>query len=109
MFLTHRYVHNNKLTSLNGLERVPTLTTINAASNRLQSLDGVQHCAGLGSLHAGGNGFDSLAAIAVLACCMALTTLDLQENCISDADGLLELLKVTLEPLKVTLEPCTEH
>ena len=96
--LLRSYVQNNKLASLAKLKQVPTLTTLDAASNRLRSLDGVQRCPGLVTLHAGGNGFDGVAAVAAVAGCTALTTLDLQDNSIGDAAGLLELLKVTSSP-----------
>ena len=89
-----RYVQNNKLTSLAGLAQVSNLTTLNAAGNSLISLDGVRHCAGLNTLQAGGNSFSGVDAIAAVRGCPALLTLDLQDNQITDAAGLLQLLEV---------------
>ncbi len=96
-----RYIQNNKLTSLAGLARVPALTTLDAAGNALVSLNGVQHCPSLSTLQAGSNSFSGPEAVAAVRACTALMTLDLQDNQIADAAGLLQFLEVPCTPKMV--------
>ena len=78
--LVPRYLQQNVLSHLDGLERVPGLETLNISRNALSSLDGLQHCCALTTLLCSQNeltGHDSLSA---LTQCRALSTVDLQDN-----------------------------
>lgn len=61
----------NQLASLDGLERLPGLHTLVAAGNRLEAPD----------------------ALAAMAACTQLESLDLQDNRLADADAALALLR----------------
>ena len=80
-----RYLQQNVFSSLDGLDRVPGIETLNISRNALSSLDGLQHCCALTTLLCSQNeltGHDSLGA---LIHCKALSTVDLQDNNL-DAD-----------------------
>ncbi|KAF8061976.1 ODA7 [Scenedesmus sp. PABB004] len=86
------YVQQNCLRSLAALERVPGLDTLNVASNGLDSLEGLQACPGLATLVAEGNRLGGPAALAPLAACARLHTLDLQSCGIEDGEAVLSLV-----------------
>ena len=85
-----RYLQQNVLSHLEGLEHVPGIETLNISGNALSSLDGLQHCYALTTLLCSRNeltGHDSLGA---LPQCKALSTVDLQDNNL-DADAVSSL------------------
>lgn len=50
-----RYVQNNSIADLRGLERVPKLQVLNVASNLLTHLGGIEACPELETLVCSGN------------------------------------------------------
>ena len=93
-----RYLQQNLLTILQGLENLPVLDTLNVSSNHLTSLEHIQSVPSLHTLLATNNQLDSADAIAPLAACTSLESLDLQNNRIKDTSA-LETLR-TLPQLK---------
>lgn len=79
-----RYVQQNCLRSLAGLERLPALDTLNISSNGLASLAHLPAATSLATLIAEHNHLSSMQALAPLAACTGLHTLDLQHNGIDD-------------------------
>lgn len=75
-----RYVQQNCLRSLSGVEQLPNLDTLNISSNGLDSLQQLQACPALSTLIAEHNHLSILAALAPLQHCTNLHTLDLQHN-----------------------------
>ena len=110
-----RYLQQNVLSQLDGLERVPGLETLNISRNALSSLDGLQNCCALTTLLCSQNemtGYDSLGA---LTQCKALSTVDLQDNDLdADVVSLLQCItpqaQALLMPvLPLGLSPVTIH
>lgn len=89
---TDRFVQNNCLGTLAGIEHAPALASLNVSSNCLPSLAGIEACAELATLTADHNNLEPLSALEPIAACTALQTLDLQHNNISDP-GVVGLLR----------------
>jgi dynein assembly factor 1, axonemal len=79
-----RYVQQNCITHISGLENVPLLDTLNISSNRLKKLEGLTCCPLLTTLIATDNLLSDYDSVAHVAGCKALLTLDLQNNKIDD-------------------------
>ena len=79
-----RYVQQNCLRSLDGLEQLPNLNTLNVSSNSLTSLQQLHSCPLLSTLVAERNQLSTAASLQPLLQCPALHTLDLQHNNIED-------------------------
>lgn len=75
-----RYLQQNVLSHLDGLERVPGLETLNISRNALSSLDGLQHCCALTTLLCSQNELTEHDSLSALTQCKALSTVDLQDN-----------------------------
>lgn len=75
-----RYVHQNRLRNLHGLERLANLDTLNVSSNGLDTLENIQSCPLLSTLIAEHNRLSTPEALAPLSQCPHLHTLDLQNN-----------------------------
>ena len=90
-------VHHNRLQSLGGdaLVGVPQLLLLDAGANWLTTLDGVQHLRALATLNAPNNRLDGPRALAALAALAAesckLSTVDLRANTLRDAHDLRPL------------------
>ena len=81
-----RYLQQNALSHLDGLEHVPGLETLNISRNALSSLDGLQHCCALKTLLCSQNKLTGHDCLGALTQCKALSTVDLQDNDL-DADA----------------------
>jgi dynein assembly factor 1 len=79
-----RYVQHNCLRSLEGLEAVPNLNTLNVSANVLSSLAELASCSSLATLIAERNHLSTAEALSPLLLCTGLHTLDLQNNNIED-------------------------
>ena len=79
-----RFVQNNALESLNGLEQLPQLETLNVSNNRLTHLEGLAACSSLITLLGAHNDLSSVESMSALFQCPRLSTVDLQENSIAD-------------------------
>lgn len=79
-----RYVQQNCLRSLDGLEHLPNLNTLNVSSNSLSGLQELQACPELSTLVAERNHLSTAAGLQPLLQCTSLHTLDLQHNDIED-------------------------
>lgn len=79
-----RYVQQNCLRSLDGLEQLPSLNSLNVSSNGLTSLEQLQSCPILETLTAQRNHLSTAAGLQPLLQCTSLHTLDLQHNNIED-------------------------
>jgi dynein assembly factor 1 len=77
-------VQQNCLRSLEGLEQLPHLNTLNVSSNGLSSLVELPCCPQLATLLADRNHLSTLEALEPLLHCPSLHTLDLQNNSIED-------------------------
>ena len=94
-FCCRRYLQQNKISSLTSLKLTPALASLNVANNALSSLAGVEHCLQLSTLLAAGNTLDTLEALQPLRACTDLTTLDLQQNNLQEAEGLITFLQAS--------------
>lgn len=77
---SHRFVQHNAIDSLAGLRALRNLVTINISNNCITTLQGLEHCPLLTTLHAANNQLASTQALTPLHACPQLTTLDLQAN-----------------------------
>lgn len=77
-------MQQNCLRSLQGLEQLPNLNTLNISSNGLASLSDLQSCPQLSTLIAERNHLSTAEGLAALLQCTSLHTLDLQHNKIED-------------------------
>lgn len=92
-FSCPRYLQNNALTTIEGLDaKAPQLHSLNVSRNQLESLAGLDRAAHLASLAAADNRLDTVEALAPLASCTALQSLDLQGNGLKDLESVLETL-----------------
>lgn len=89
-----RFLQQNALASLapGAFACLPQLDTLNVACNALASLEGLEGCAGLRTLVACDNHLAAPAALAPLAACTQLESLDLQNNALEDGAAVLALL-----------------
>ena len=82
--IDRRYVQANMLYTLDGLEAQENLDTLNISGNRLQKLENLAGCANLHTLLCSSNELETVEDVAHLTECTQLSTLDLQENKLSD-------------------------
>lgn len=87
-----RYVQQNILDSLTGLEVLPALDTLNISNNRLCNLENISSATSLQTLVCTYNKLKTGESIAELRHCSSLQTLDLQHNELDDPD-VLDLFK----------------
>jgi Leucine-rich repeat (LRR) protein len=83
-----RYVQNNSIADLRGLDKVPKLQVLNISSNHLTDLEGIEACPELNTLVCSGNKLATLASVSHLRQCPHLNTLDLQSNLLEDPEVL---------------------
>jgi Leucine-rich repeat (LRR) protein len=83
-----RYLQNNALDGLDGLDQLPNLETLNVSNNRLSQLPFMAGCPKLATFLGAHNDLSSAECIQTLVFCTALTTVDLQENGMADAQVL---------------------
>ena len=88
--MTSRYLQNNALESLGGLEQLPSLETLNVSNNRLSHLPTMAGCPKLATFLGAHNDLSAAECIKALWLCTALTTVDLQDNGIADAQVLFK-------------------
>ena len=79
-----RFVQNNALESLDGLQQLPNLQTLNVSNNRLTDLKGLAACSRLVTFLAAHNDLSSVDCVGALFLCTGLSTIDLQENNIAE-------------------------
>lgn len=91
----HSFLQQNALTGLSpALAALPQLDTLNIAGNTLDGLGGLAGCGALRTLVASDNRLGpDVGAVAALAACTQLESLDLQNNKLEEGPALLELLK----------------
>ena len=87
-----RYLQDNAIESLEGLERLPELEVLNVSNNRLTDLDPLSRCTKLATFLGANNDLADINGIKAISLCQYLATVDLQDNDLSDA-------QVTLPPL----------
>jgi dynein assembly factor 1 len=87
-----RYVQQNCIHTISGLEKLENLDTINLSQNQLRHLEGLSCCPNLRTLICTNNQLASVASVQHLTECKGLHTLDLQDNQISDP-AVLDVLK----------------
>lgn len=83
--MKRRFLQENALHDLNGLERVPGLEVLNVSNNQLIDLSGIAPCKSLQTLICTNNQLNSYESVDHLCHCQELSTLDLQDNNIEDA------------------------
>lgn len=83
--LCARYLQNNALESLEGLERLPELEVLNVSNNRLTHLDPLSRCTKLATFLGAENELSDVGSIDSITHCKLLATVDLQDNELSDA------------------------
>ena len=79
-----RFVQNNDLETVSGLEEISNLDTLNISNNRISMLSNLACCTMLRTLICTNNKLDTVESIAHLAELTGLQTLDLQNNDITD-------------------------
>lgn len=87
-----RYVQQNILDSLSGLEVLPDLDTLNVSNNRLSNLENISSLTSLQTLVCTYNKLKTGESVAELRHCSSLQTVDLQHNELDDPD-VLDLFK----------------
>lgn len=97
--MTCRYLQQNCLRSLDGLQQLSNLDTLNISSNCLASLQQLQSCLHLATLIAEHNHLSTVAALEPLLQCQELHTLDLQHNNIEDT-AMLDAIITQLPQLR---------
>lgn len=92
----HSFLQGNQLATLDPaiFAGLPVLNTLNVAGNELASLDGLQSCIELHTLVASNNRLASVGAVAALAACPSLESLDLQGNQLDNGEALLNMLRL---------------
>lgn len=83
-----RYVQQNIINSLSGLEVLPELDTLNISDNRLCDLKSISDCNSLQTLVCTRNKLKTNDSVAELKRCTSLQTLDLQHNDLDDPEVL---------------------
>lgn len=78
--LAFRYLQQNILSDLVGLELLPGLRMLNISHNSISNLAGLQHCTTLSTLICSRNSLTSYDSINALSYCKELSTVDLQDN-----------------------------
>lgn len=98
----------NKLTALNGVGNMPSLTSLNVSSNNLASLEGIRALPALTDLDISANAFESLdGPWKEMA---SLSSLRAQSNRIAAVKGLEPLMEITsLRYLGVAANPLAEE
>jgi hypothetical protein len=109
-----RYVQQNCISEISGLEALQELDTLNVSHNRLRTLSGLSCCPNLRTLIATNNQLASVDAIAHLALCASLHTLDLQvllcgvlHSFVWHSHGLLLTSLSQRHALFTLAQPCT--
>ncbi len=92
MLPSRRYVQQNCLFTIDGLEPLQNLDTLNISYNQIKQLSGLSCCPTLSTLICTNNQLSSVESLQHLAECKGLRTLDLQNNNISDP-AVLDVLK----------------
>lgn len=87
-----RYLQQNCIQTINGLEELHNLDTLNVSYNQIRTLSGLSCCPVLRTLICTNNQLSNLDSLQHLADCKTLHTLDLQNNNISDP-AVLEVFK----------------
>ena len=83
-----RYVQQNILDNLSGVEILPDLDTLNISNNRLHNLENISSLTSLQTLVCTYNKLKSGESVAQLRHCSSLQTLDLQHNELEDPEVL---------------------
>lgn len=83
--IVYRYLQNNAIGSLEGLERLPELEVLNVSNNRLTALDPLSQCTKLTMFLGASNDLSAMKGINAVTQCKLLATVDLQDNVLSDA------------------------
>ena len=81
-------MQNNKLDNLEGLQQLPGLKVLNVSQNHLTSLAGIEACTELNTLICSSNKLVTLKSVQSLRYSLALTTLDVQDNQLNNAEVL---------------------
>jgi dynein assembly factor 1 len=76
--MLRRYLQQNCLTEISGLEALQALDTLNVSDNHITHLAGLSCCPQLHTLLCVNNKLSNLESVAHLADCPSLHTLDLQ-------------------------------
>lgn len=87
-----RYVQQNSVCHISGLERLEALDTLNISHNHISKLENLACCPMLRTLICTHNKLESIESVAHVSECTALYTLDLQNNNIKDP-AILDVLK----------------
>ena len=74
------FVQQNMLYSLEGVDVLPNLDTLNVSNNNLTHLNVIGRCSKLATLICTQNKLATLESVVELEACKGLTTLDLQQN-----------------------------
>ena len=88
MVALRRYLQQNCIWAISHLEGVPELDTLNISHNMVKRLEGLSVCPKLTTLLATDNQLETVDSIAHLVECQSLTTVDLQNNRLTDPDVL---------------------
>lgn len=73
------------ISSLEGIQRLENLNTLNVSQNHLEKLDHLANCKDLQTLICCSNNLETYESVAHLAECKNLSTVDLQSNKLEDS------------------------
>lgn len=93
-----RYLQNNVLSDLRGLDRLPSLEALNVSNNQLEDLSALKDCETLQTLLCSHNNLTSFESLAFLQTCPALSTVDLQDNDLDDTKVSSAIMETSLIP-----------
>lgn len=85
----NRYLHQNAIEKIEGLEELTLLVTLNLSHNRIKKIEGISKLTQLKTLDLSHNIFTDIEAVEEITTCPSLTSLDLSNNYIEYSEEIV--------------------